>query len=500
MTNTTKTDTKFGVVLAQIFLVPICAIFKCLSLILEGFLWCGGKVLDFLSWVFGPASRGIRFIKNTVARKSQSAKVRRSVLREEIRAQRKAESIKNDGKNEGLKKGLLIAVKVLALIVFSPFIAIFLAFALVYALISAIFTGIKTLFVKIFGIKGSGVRAEKPDSSDKPEEPWKSELRWDIYEITHSVSEFFSKHVLCFFKKEDSSKKTKAKHDTRFIALMLLFPIVQFLVFWVYVNYRSILLAFQLESNGEIVWTFHNFRRFFEEIKASNTMWTNIKNSLLFFPVSVGITLPLSFFASYFLFKKVPLASVYRVIFYLPSIISSVAMTMLFRYIVNVNGPLAAIQRWLGITPIEFLGKPGWAMGTILFYTVWTGLGYNMILLSSSMSRIPKELFEAAKIDGAGTLREIFSIVLPLTWGTISTLITLSIAHLFTNIGPVILLTNGQHNTNTIASFIYYQVKSASENAYAYGSAIGLVFTAVGLPIVLAGRWVLSKISDNIEL
>ena len=499
MTNTSKSATKFSIVFSQICLVPICAIFKGLSLLLEGFLWCGGKVLDFLSWVFGPATKGVTFLKNVIAKKSQFARAKSNKRREERRLQRNTESVKNDGKNAKAKGIFLVVGKILALLVLSPFILIFLAFTLVYALIDLICSGIKTLVVKTFGIK-KAVKVEKPDSSDKPEEPWKSEMRWDIYSIKQSVSNYFNKYILCFFEKSDSSKKTKAKHDTRFIALMLLFPVVQFLVFWVYVNYRSILLAFQLELDGEIIWTFHNFKRFFSEIQASNVMMTNIRNSLLFFPVSVFITLPLSFLSSYFLFKKVPLASFYRIIFYLPSIISSVAMTMLFRYIVSSTGPLSEVEKWLGITPIEFLGKPGWAMGTVLFYTVWTGLGYNMILLSSSMSRIPKELFEAAKIDGAGIATEMFSIVLPLTWGTISTLITLSIAHLFTNIGPVILLTNGQHDTNTIASYIYFQVKSASENAYAYGSAIGLVFTIVGLPIVLGGRWVLSKISDNIEL
>jgi ABC-type sugar transport system permease subunit len=173
---------------------------------------------------------------------------------------------------------------------------------------------------------------------------------------------------------------------------------------------------------------------------------------------------------------------------------------MLFRYIVSSVGPLSVVEKWLGITPIEFLGTKKWAMPTVLFYTVWTGLGYNMVLLSSSMSRIPTEILESAKIDGAGLAREMFSIVFPLVCGTISTLITLSIAHLFTNIGPVILLTNGQHETNTIASFIYFQVKSASENAYAYGSAIGLVFTIVGLPIVLGGRWLLGRIFESVEL
>ena len=75
----------------------------------------------------------------------------------------------------------------------------------------------------------------------------------------------------------------------------------------------------------------------------------------------------------------------------------------------------------------------------------------------------------------------------------------MSVANLFTVIGPVILLTSGQNDTNTIASFIYYKVKGGSENALSYASAVGLVFTAVGMPIVLIVRKVLSSLAENIE-
>jgi ABC-type sugar transport system permease subunit len=172
---------------------------------------------------------------------------------------------------------------------------------------------------------------------------------------------------------------------------------------------------------------------------------------------------------------------------------------MLFRYIVSVTGPLSVLEKELGINPIDFLGKDPNAIKTILFYCVWTGLGMNIVLFSSAMGRIPKEIFESAALDGIGSFRELFSIVLPLSWGTISTLIILSAAQLFTVLGPIILLTNGQNGTQTIASLIFYQVKTGSENAYAYASAVGLIFTIIGLPIVLILKKVLDKINGHNE-
>lgn len=118
--------------------------------------------------------------------------------------------------------------------------------------------------------------------------------------ILRKISVFFA-------RREHVNVGARKKRELRFIVLMLLLPVAQFLVFWLYVNFNSILMAFRLEQGGEYVYTFHNFNRFFVELKAAGgTMWTQIKNSLSFFPVSVCVTLPLSFVFSYFLYKKVP--------------------------------------------------------------------------------------------------------------------------------------------------------------------------------------------------
>lgn len=498
MTNLSKKTTKIPVICSQIILIPIYTVIKFLSLLLDGFLWCGEKVLDLLAFLFSPATKVVKTIKQAVVKNKVIKSKARLERIEESRRKHVEESLKTgDNQNKGLKI-LITVLKILLLIVLSPVVLFILICMGIYLIFAVIFGGIKRLLGLLTGGKII-IGKEKPENLDKVEKPWRTKFRWKVYSLKQSIGEYFNQYIFIFGKNR-KQVSTKQKQDTRFIALMLAFPIAQFLVFWLYVNYRSILLAFQIEIDGAMHWTFANFQRFFLEMKASTNMWTYIRNSLSFFPVSVFITLPLSFISSYFLFKKVPCASFYRIIFYLPSIISGVAFTMLFRYIVSSVGPLSVVEKWLGITPIEFLGTKKWAMPTVLFYTVWTGLGYNMVLLSSSMSRIPTEILESAKIDGAGLAREMFSIVFPLVCGTISTLITLSIAHLFTNIGPVILLTNGQHETNTIASFIYFQVKSASENAYAYGSAIGLVFTIVGLPIVLGGRWLLGRIFESVEL
>jgi ABC-type sugar transport system permease subunit len=297
-------------------------------------------------------------------------------------------------------------------------------------------------------------------------------------------------------KKKNAAKKRKIL----FLSVMLAFPVLHFLVFWVYVNFNSILLAFQIEANGVSALTLSNFKMLFTELRLSDSnIWMYLKNTLAFFPLGTLIALPLAAVMSYFLFKKVPFSPVFRVIFFMPSIISAVALTMLFSYIVNMQGSLNYFLDALGIGKVDFLGSDTYAFNTVLFYTLWSGLGYSIILLSSAIGRVPQSVFESVKIDGAGLTREFIFIVLPLIWPTISTLVVINVANLFAVIGPVLLLTNGSNNTGTIAFFIYNSVKYGSRNAYGYASAVGLFFTCIGIPLVFGARWVMSKIAEDAE-
>ena len=116
----------------------------------------------------------------------------------------------------------------------------------------------------------------------------------------------------------------KKMKDTGFILLFLAVPVANFLVFWLYVNFDSILLAFQIpQSNGTIEWGLDNFRRFFSEFSGENpVMLTALKNTMIFFFSNLFVVLPVSLLLCYFLYKKVAGYKAFRFIFYLPSILS----------------------------------------------------------------------------------------------------------------------------------------------------------------------------------
>ena len=114
----------------------------------------------------------------------------------------------------------------------------------------------------------------------------------------------------------------------------------------------------------------------------------------------------------------------------------------------------------------------------VFIYCIWAGLGYNVLLLSGAIGRIPKELFESAQIDGASSFKEFTKIVLGLT----------SILTLY--LQPVLFNLN---NNETIAGTIFNGVSDGSKTQYPYYAAFGLLFSFILAPTILYIRKVISK-------
>lgn len=278
--------------------------------------------------------------------------------------------------------------------------------------------------------------------------------------------------------------------QTLFLTVMLIVPIVQWAIFWLYVNIQTILLGFQTRI-GE--WTLSNFRQLFYELgTAGSNINTAVLNTLRYFATNVCVIMVLALIISYFMFRQIKGARVFRIIFYLPAIISAVAMTTVFENFIAPTGPVGYIFESLGREAPELLADSSTATNTIIFYTVWTGFGTNILLFTGAMSRVPMSVLESAKLDGAGMGREIVSIILPLIWPTISTLLILNCTSIFSASGPILLFTSGGYGTTTIGYWIFDMVYNY--NSYNMVSAAGLFFTCIGVPFIMLVRWLIEKI------
>lgn len=294
-----------------------------------------------------------------------------------------------------------------------------------------------------------------------------------------------------------------------FIVGMLLFPTIQFILFWIIPNFDSIVMGFQ---NNSGTFTTAQFTRFFGDLTKGKDILGKfpeiiyaIKNSLVYFAVNIFICTPLVVFFSYVLFRRVPFSGVFKVIFYLPSIIGATVTTTLFRQLLVNGAPVFNLLKSIGFIneEMEQLGlfnADSTAFLMVIIYSIWTCVGINMIMFHGAMKRIPQEIFESADIDGVGFFRQFFDIVIPLIWPTITTLIIFSLSGMFISYGAVMILCPNQPSASMIGWYITkWTTATDTQHTLNYPAAVGLIFTVVGLPFVLIVRWLLNKISSNVE-
>ena len=288
--------------------------------------------------------------------------------------------------------------------------------------------------------------------------------------------------------------RNKKTIDRRFFVFsFLVLPIALFLIFYIYVNIESFFMAFKavgtLEdgSVGEY-WTLDNFKTIGTILK-SNTdgmgvLSEAIVNTLLFNVVGIFLVLPTTTFICYFITKKIFGYRFFRAVYYLPCVITSSALVLLFKIALNDGGPLDVLFRSSGyVYPLT--EEPN-AIITILLYSFLFGLGGNIIVIGGAMRSVNKEMLEAGQIDGCNWIQEFFYILIPSIWPTISTILILSAAGFLGASGPILPFTEGKYGTMTLAFYNFALVSgTGAKTDYYLASAIGLCMTAISFPLAL---------------
>lgn len=252
---------------------------------------------------------------------------------------------------------------------------------------------------------------------------------------------------------------------------------------------------------GSTYWTFDNFTMIYEEVfvQASSELAIAFRNTIIFFALS-NVFIIIGFVTSYFIYKKVWGYKIFRIAIFLPAVLSSVVWSNIFINIVGIEGPIAKLV--MHIEKLEevpvLLADSKYALKTVILYSFWFGLGTNFVLLMGSFSRIPQSLIEVGKLEGIQCGTELVKVVLPLVWPTFSTFLILNMTTLFLSSGNILLLTNGNYKTMTLSHFLFTRVYGNPEtsNSYNYASAIGLVLTALTLPLVFLARFLANKVEE----
>lgn len=283
-----------------------------------------------------------------------------------------------------------------------------------------------------------------------------------------------------------------------FVFLMLLIPVIHFIIFWGGVNFNSLRLAFTgIDLNtGEATFSMDHFKSLVNLFKTGELRGALV-NTLLTSAFHLALV-PWALFLSYFLYRKIPLEGLWKTLLFLPSILPAIAMTSIFKYLIDAEGPVS--QLWIAMTGEalpNLLAFDETAKWTILMYIFWTNFGGQFILISGAMAKLPKSLLEAAHLDGAGLATEFFRVVLPLCWPTISMILILNISSMFTATGPLLLLTKGLADTRTIAYWIFERVQGST--TLGLPAALGITCTVILFPIVMVAKWLLNKVYADVE-
>lgn len=178
---------------------------------------------------------------------------------------------------------------------------------------------------------------------------------------------------------------------------------------------------------------------FTKDSQVVKSLLISIKYAAIFVPLNIGIALFLAMLIS----QPLKGIKVYRTIFYIPAVISGVAISVIWSWILNSDyGVLNYLLSLIGIKGPKWLVDPAWAIVAVVIASAF-GVGTMMLIFYTNIKGIPEEVFEAAALDGAGPLRRFFSITLPIISPTLLFNLITSIISSFQQVTLVMLLTGG---------------------------------------------------------
>ncbi len=234
--------------------------------------------------------------------------------------------------------------------------------------------------------------------------------------------------------------------------------------------------------------------------------WKSVVNTLVYGGAKVLFTIPLAFFLALLLNKKRKGNNIFQSIIFIPTIMSSAVMGLVFYLLFNVyNGQINQILLATNIIskPINWLGKDT-AMKTLVITAVWGGIGNYMVYFIAGLQQISEDALESARIDGANKLQTILYITLPMLGPILKIILMLSITAAFSDMSNVMVLTEGGPTNSTMVMALYgyqffFPISAASivTPQYGYGAAVSLI-SAIIAGMFTVGYLLVSKKLDDI--
>lgn len=231
-----------------------------------------------------------------------------------------------------------------------------------------------------------------------------------------------------------------------------------------------------------------NYKDMFQDELFYHSLKVTFQYSAILVPLNVGLALLLALLLN----KPLKFLGVFKTIFYLPSVLSGVALALIWSWILNERGILNYILSLLGIDAVPWLKSPGVAVWSMVITTVWA-LGSMMLVFLSGLKAIPTQVTEAARIDGASGWKSFSRITLPLLGPTIVYNIIMAIIASMQQLTVIMNLTNGGPMKSTYMYSLYLYENAFKKFRLGYAAANAWVMFVIVLGLTAAVLFVSEK-------
>lgn len=225
----------------------------------------------------------------------------------------------------------------------------------------------------------------------------------------------------------------------------------------------------------------------YEDLLEDDVFWTAVRNTAYYTAVTVPVGMVLSLLLSLFINRHLPAIAFFRTIYYAPVVAPLVTTALVWMLFYSETiGLFNYVLSLFGFAPAQWLSSSTWAMPSVIIMSIWKGLGFNMVIFLAGLQSIPRELYEAASLDGAGKIRSFRHITLPLLAPSTVYVIITSVIASFQVFSQVFVMTNGGPNnsTTTIVHQIYRTAFVHLEMGYASAMALALFVILVAASLV----------------
>lgn len=281
---------------------------------------------------------------------------------------------------------------------------------------------------------------------------------------------------------------------------LLLLPVIIYYVIFHYVPMYGIIIAFKRYSfSGGIFgspWVgLENFRRMF----SSESFFEIFRNTLIISLYKLVTGFPASIIFAILLneLRNAKFKKAVQTISYLPHFLSWVVLGGMFMQLLALNGPINIMLSKIGIEPIYFLGDTSYFRGVLVVTSLWKGVGWGSIIYLAALTGVDPQLYEAAKIDGAGKLKQIIHVTLPALVPVITIMFIFNVGSIINDDFDQIfnLYNEAVYSVGDVISTYNYRI-GLLNNEYSYSTAVGLFKNVISVTLIVITNFLAKKYND----